>query len=294
MKIISKIDKAFDVFYTLLIPLVGVLIFFIAGQAIILFVMLPLLAFYLLLVLRKPLRRLRALRTPLLPSWRELLFSHSAYYRGLDDEARNKFERDIRLFLSDNSITGIGGAEVAWQTRVLIGAGVAAMLHGQPEWEPPLPDGVTVYPGMSFDRNYQVQKGNIAGQAPERGPLLIAEESLKQGFAKPGDGHNVLIHELAHFIDREQRKIGGRYPLRARRERGDSWADIMTREWQKHLQQGSILPAYAALNEVEFFAVACETFFENPRPLQAAHPELYQFLQEFFNQDPRQVLGHSK
>jgi Mlc titration factor MtfA (ptsG expression regulator) len=34
-------------------------------------------------------------------------------------------------------------------------------------------------------------------------------------------------------------------------------------------------------------------FFENPWPLHAAHPELYQLLQDFFNQDPRLVLGIS-
>ena len=55
---------------------------------------------------------------------------------------------------------------VSWQTRLLVAAGAAAMLHGRPEWEPPLADGVTVYPGYSFDRNYRAGKGNIAGQAP--------------------------------------------------------------------------------------------------------------------------------
>jgi Mlc titration factor MtfA (ptsG expression regulator) len=293
MQIISKMDKAFVVFYTLLIIMVGTLVFFISGQLIVLFVTPSLLAFYLWLALKKPLRRRRAAGMPMALSWREFLFSHSAYYRGLDAEAKKRFERDIGLFLSDNNIAGIGGAEVAWQTRLLIGAGVAAMLHGRPEWEPPLPDGVTVYPGLSFDRNYQVEKGNIAGQAPERGPLLIAEESLKQGFANPGAGHNVLIHELAHFFDREQRKINGKYPRRDRRGRNDSWADVLTREWREHLQRGSILPSYATLNEAEFFAVACEMFFENPRSLQAAHPELYQVLQDFFHQDPRQILGNN-
>ena len=293
MQIISKIDTAFFVFYALLIPLVGSLIFFISGQAIVLFVTPALLAIYLSLALKKPLRRRRAASIPMALSWREFLFSHSAYYHGLDAEAKKNFERNIGLFLSDNNIAGIGGTPVDWQTRLLIGAGVASMLHGRPEWEPPLPDGVTVYPGLSFDRNYQVEKGNIAGQAPERGPLLIAEESLKQGFANPSHGHNVLIHELAHFFDREQRKIGGRYPWRTRRQQGDSWANVLTREWREHLQRGSILPSYAALNEAEFFAVACEMFFENPRPLHAAHPELYEMLQEFFHQDPRQVLGNS-
>ena len=291
MQIISKIDKVFVVFYTLLIPLVGALVFFISGQAVVLFVMPPLLALYLWLALKKPLQRRRAAGMPIGLSWREFLFSHSAYYRGLDDEAKKKFERDISLFLSADNIAGIGGAKVAWQTRLLIGAGVASMLQGQPEWEPPLPDGVTVYPGMSFDRNYQVEQGNIAGQAPERGPLLITEESLKQGFANSSDGHNVLIHELAHFFDREQRKINGRYRRLTRRQQDDSWVGSLSREWRKHLQHGSILPDYAALNEAEFFAVACEMFFETPWPLQIAHPELYEMLRDFFNQDPRQFLG---
>jgi MtfA peptidase len=290
MQIISKIDTAFIVFYTLLIPLVGALAFIISGQAIVLFILPPLLALYLCMALKKPMRRRRAAGIPLPPAWREYLYSHSAYYRGLDEEAKKYFERDIGLFFSDNSIVAIGGTDVSWQTRLLIGVGVAAMLHGRPEWEPPLPDGITVYPGLSFDRNYQVEKGNIAGQAPERGPLLIAEESLKQGFANPGDGHNVLIHELAHFFDREQRKIGGRYPRRVRRGNSDSWGDALTREWGKYLQRGSILPSYAALNEAEFFAVACEMFFENPRPLQAGYPELYEMLRDFFHQDPRQIL----
>jgi Mlc titration factor MtfA (ptsG expression regulator) len=290
MQVISNLDKIFISVYALLIPLVGTLVFWISGQATVLLFVPLLLAIYLGAALKKPLRRRRAAGKPLPPEWREFMLSHSAYYRGLDEDGKKRFERDIGLFFSDESIAAIGGAGVSWQTRLLIGVGVASMLHGRPDWEPPLPDGITVYPGLSFDRNYKAGKGNIAGQAPERGPLLIAEESLKQGFADPGDGHNVLIHELAHFFDREQRKISGRTPRRSRHARGDSWADFLTVEWQRHLGHGSILPAYAALNEAEFFAVACEMFFENPRPLQTAHPELYGMLREFFNQDPRQIL----
>ena len=293
MQVISSLDKVFIVVYTLLIPLVGALAFVVSGQAIVLFLMLPLLAIYLWSALRKPLRRRRAAGGSLPVAWREFLLSHSPYYRGLDAEGKGIFERDIRLFASDNKVVAIGGAEVSWQTRLLIGAGVASMLHGRPDWEPPLPDGITVYPGLSFDRNYVAGKGNIAGQAPERGPLLVAEESLRRGFDDPVDGHNVLIHELAHFFDQEQRRSSGRTPRQAKTAGSNSWADFLTAEWQRLLRHGSILPAYAALNEAEFFAVACEMFFENPRPLQAAHPELYQLLGDFFNQDPRQIIGES-
>lgn len=291
MQIISRIDAVFVGFYALLIPLVGALLFAVSGQALILPLAASLLAIYLKSALAKPLRRRKAAAGPFPPCWRDFLIARSPFYRGLDDKGRTAFERDILLFLGDNNIVAVGGADVAWQTRLQIGAGVAVMLHGRPGWEPPLPDGITVYPGTSFDVNYQIEKGNIAGQAPERGPLLIAEENLKQDPRRSEPGRDVLVHELAHFFDREKRKTGGGSPLHSRRRRNVPWEDFLTAEWRRHLRHGSVLPSYAALNEAEFFAVACEMFFGNPWPLHDAHPELYDLLRDFFNQDPRQILA---
>ena len=163
------------------------------------------------------------------------------------------------------------------------------LIHGLPDREPPLSDGITVYPGLSFDRNYRVARGNIAGQAPPRGPLLIAEESLQRGFADPADGANVLVHELAHFFDREARKSGAKFPDRA--AGAVPWGEILEREWREHDHGASILPPYAAQNESEFFAVASEAFFEIPGRLQAAHPGLFAMLREFYQQDSRAVLN---
>ncbi len=292
MRIVPRYDLFFIAFYGLLIPGVGILVFGLTGQAVVLPFLPLMLAAYLLLALRKPWRYRRALNSPFPGEWREYLLSHSAYFRGLDQDGRLRFERDARLFLAGVRITGIGGQAAAWQTRLLIAAGAAIMLHGRPDWQPPLADGVTVYPGYSFDRNYRVERGNIAGQAPAGGPLLIAEESLKQGFADAGDGTNVLLHELAHFFDREMRKNG--LKLRLRSGGAVAWSEIIAREWGRHDHGKSVLPAYAAQNEVEFFAVASEIFFENPWPLHAAHPELFEILQEFYQQDPRTILNGSE
>jgi Mlc titration factor MtfA (ptsG expression regulator) len=288
MQIVVRSDLFFVGLHASLIILAAALVFSLSGQAIVLLVMLALLAFYLVLALRRPWRRWQALNVPMPAFWRDFLAAHSAYYRGLDEAGRKRFERDVILFLSDEPVAAIGGSAVDWGTRLRIGAGVAMMLHGRPEWEPPLLDGITVYPGQSFDLNYRVRTGNIAGMAPEGGPLLIAEENVLRDAT--GDGRDVLIHELAHFFDRGLRKGGG---VVSRSRKGDAirWADFIAAEWQKHLQQGSILPSYAAQNEAEFFAVTCELFFTRPGPLQAAHPELYDALAVFFNQDPRRVLG---
>jgi Mlc titration factor MtfA (ptsG expression regulator) len=43
---------------------------------------------------------------------------------------------------------------------------------------------------------------------------------------------------------------------------------------------------YAAENDAEFFAVACEYFFEQPLVLASEYPQVYRLLAAFFRQDP--------
>jgi len=289
MRPLPAYDLFFIVFYALLIPLVGIAAWSISGRFAAALLALLVLALYLFLALRRPRRRLRAARAPFSGEWREFLLARSPYFRGLDEAGRQRFERDVRLFLAETRVAGVGGAPVSWQTKLLIAAGAAAMLHGRPEWEPPIADGVTVYPGYAFDRNYRPGKGTIAGQAPEGGPLLVAEKSLLEGFAGERDGTNVLIHELAHYFDLEARKGGMRIGTGA----GSAalWPEIIAGEYARLDFAATPLAGYASRNEAEFFAVASEMFFENPWPLQQAHPGLFAALASFYHQDTMQVLA---
>jgi Mlc titration factor MtfA (ptsG expression regulator) len=292
MRTVPAYDLFFIAFYALLIPVVGAVACVISGRFGVFLLALLLLALYLILALRKPLRRWQAVRAPFPDEWRKFLLARSPYFRGLDEKGRLQFERDVCLFLAETRVAGIGGAPISWPVRLLVGSGAATMLHGRPESEPPLADGVTVYPGYSFDRNYRPGKGNIAGQAPAGGPLLIAEKSLLEGFAGERDGTNVMLHELAHYFDLEARKGG--MSLRIETEIRVLWTEVIAREYREHDHGASILPAYAAQNEAEFFACATEVFFENPWPLQEAHPTLFKILREFYQQDPRQILARMK
>jgi Mlc titration factor MtfA (ptsG expression regulator) len=291
MRILPPYDLFFVVLYALLMALAGMLIFYAAGSSETLIALPLLLALYLALALRRPLRRQRAARAPFPGEWREFLLGCSAYYRGLDEGGRSCFERDVCLFLSEVRIAGTGGAPTPWRTRLLIAAAAAAMLRGRPDWEPPLRDGITVYPGFAFDRNYQAGRGNIAGQAPAGGPLLVAEKSLGEGFADGRDGHNVIIHELAHYFDLEARKGGLRIAVAGVGE--SPWGEAVDRQFSSHDFVVSILPEYAMQNEAEFFACASEMFFADPRALAEAHPGLFALLKEFYGQDPRTILDRN-
>lgn len=288
MRVLPPFGAFFTAVYALLIVLTGALLFWLSGRLDVLVLLLLALALYLFLALRRPLRRRRAVRGEFPGDWRELLLSRSPFYRGLDQQGRERFERDVRLFLAETRVAGTGGAPVSWQSKLLIAAGAAVMLHGRPDWEPPIADGVTLYPGYVFDRNYRPGKGNIAGQAPAGGPLLVAAKSLEEGFAGEGDGYNVILHELAHYFDLEARKAGARIVAGG----GElPWSEAVEREYGAHNFSASVLSTYAAQNEAEFFACASEMFFENPGRLAAAHPTLHFLLSEFYGQDPCRVLA---
>lgn len=278
MQVIYKVDIVFLWIYSSIILLIGIIGGVSTGNLLFPAIMLGVEAIYLFFTLRRPYRRRRALNKPFPGEWKTFLEDYSSFYKSIDGEAKERFERDILIFLSDFSIRGTRQGEVDMETRLLVAAGAAALIHGRPDWEPPIPDGVVVYPGERFNRHYQSGRGSYAGMATHRGPLILTEGSLEESFRDPHDGYNVIYHELAHYFDLESG--------------GPAWKDFFTREWQDMFREGGdpFLRSYAGTNEAEFFAVATEAFFEIPREMKERKPKLYNALKEFYNLDTAEIM----
>jgi MtfA peptidase len=136
------------------------------------------------------------------------------------------------------------------------------------------------------------ERHTLLGEAWQQGQVLLAWQSVLEGAAQPDDGHNVVIHEFAHVLDQAQGKPANGAPWLPGERRRRRWARVMQAEFDALQRQlaGSapppLLGAYAATNPAEFFAVACETFFEKPGELAARHAALYAELQQLFGVDP--------
>jgi Mlc titration factor MtfA (ptsG expression regulator) len=107
------------------------------------------------------------------------------------------------------------------------------------------------------------------------------------------DGHNVVFHEFAHQLDTSGAKRDST-PVIQDSSTFIAWARILKRDYEKLQRQVSqngntFLDKYGATNPAEFFAVATEYFFERPKELQKLHPDLYQELKRFYQQDPAQL-----
>jgi hypothetical protein len=234
--------------------------------------------------LRRYWRRARMLRTPMDDASRKVLTERIAFYRDLPEAGRQRFEDDVRIFLAEQTIAGARGVEVDDETRLLIGASAAMLTHGWPDFEWPRVRDIVVYP-RAFDEDYALG-GNVAGMVHTQGPILLSRADLRRGFARPTDGHNVGLHELAHVLDLGSGAADGT-PATAQWMVTLPWVEIIASRLLK-VRAGDrrVLRAYAGTNEAELFAVAVEAFFERPRRLRDKDPELYRMLAEYFHQDP--------
>jgi hypothetical protein len=130
----------------------------------------------------------------------------------------------------------------------------------------------------------------LAGEAMAGGPVMLSWRDVRSAGPGAARGYNVVIHEFAHVLDMADGAANG-MPLLP--------ADLPASEWSRTLEQEfeafarrvasgaeTALDPYGAEAADEFFAVASECFFVNPKEMQREHPALYAMFVRFYRQDP--------
>lgn len=238
--------------------------------------------------LQEPIRRMRVARAPFPEDWRSWLRDHLPYYRELDEEQRALFERDVRIFQSEQRFEGVAGVEVTDRLRLAVAAGAAVLLRGRPGWELPRRHTFLFYPA-DFNEEYflegEASDVSLQGRAHGQGPVIFSVPALEYDLRHPRDGENVVLHELAHLLDFENAEADG-LPTWIDPSSAEVWWDLLETEVQKIRSGRSLLRPYAGSHPTEFFAVATEVFFEQPRQLRREHPELYEALAAIYDQTP--------
>ncbi len=289
MKVAYKIDLFFSGIYIIIALSSGVFLSIVLRSPLPFVLSLIFSLLYAWISTKRARKRLRAVRRPFPDSWRRILRESSYFYFKLDPEAKRRFERDLKIFLSDFSITGRKGHNPSMEAKLLAAAGVVTLLQGHPNWEPPTKDGIVIYPGARFSEDYMPGKGNITGMAPYRGPMLLSEEEVLRDFTIPPPPFNVVYHETAHFFDWEDGRAEGLPLARMPADLQEQWMGVMEEEMERLRRGESILRDYAGRNYGELFAVVTEVFFTTPLSLKKYHFRLYELLRRFYNLDPATI-----
>lgn len=244
-------------------------------------------------------RRGRIRRRPFPAAWRDILRRRVPYVRGLPADLQLQLKRHMQVFLAEKPFIGCAGLEVTEEMRVTIAAQACLLLLNRraPSYYPQLRQ-ILVYPGaFAVDRVHtdgsgvqQEERQALSGESWQQGQVILSWEDTLAGAAGPGDGQNVVIHEFAHQLDQENGPANGAPTLAGRRAR-ERWAQVMASEFaqlqrQTEAGQPTLLSGYGATRPAEFFAVASEVFFEQPRPMAEQHPALFAELSRFYRLNP--------
>lgn len=227
--------------------------------------------------------------------WRELIARDAPVTRNLPEEDWDTLLSLVADFLRGKTFEGRGGVDVTEEMRLLIAAQACLLILHLNVGCYPRVRSVLVYPETFVPRRASLDgrlyEGPLAPPMPllgefVSGVVVLSWESVEQGTP----GGNVVLHEFAHELDRQDGYVDG-IPLLEPPSSTRTWTRVLNEhylELRRHVAEGreTVLSAYGATNRAEFFAVATESFFTRPGVLQASHPVLYAELREFYRQDP--------
>jgi Mlc titration factor MtfA (ptsG expression regulator) len=243
-------------------------------------------------------RRAEWRRRPITAEQRATVQRNVPYVATLSAEDQRELEGHMQVFLAEKSFEGCGGLAMTDEIRLTIAAQACILLlHRETDYYPGL-ESILVYPSTYVVKNTRRKIGDLVVESDEarlgeswvRGTVVLAWDAVQRGASNFHDGHNVVLHEFAHQLDAEDGDMNGA-PVLAKRSLYSAWARALGAEYEDLLERvaahkpGDIDP-YGAVSPAEFFAVVTEAFFETGGQLKSSHPELYDVLREFYQQDP--------
>jgi MtfA peptidase len=265
------------------------------------------------LLLRAPLLRLverdarRRETAPIPDRWLAVLAQAVPLATCLAAAERIQLLRASRNLITTRHWEGCGGLTLSADMQLVIAAQACLLVLG--ERGDPFPGlrDILVYPETFVPRRVCDPRKWIASTEPARplpelgeawsqGIIVLSWEAAVRGAAHASDGRNVVLHEFAHELAFERHLIPSIAPRRPVVPDAEAWQRVLTQGYERFCDKieahaPTVLDAYGATSNTEFFAVATEAFFERPRELAAEDPALYAQLCAVYRQDPAQRVA---
>jgi Mlc titration factor MtfA (ptsG expression regulator) len=241
----------------------------------------------------------RALARPLGPRQLAIIERNVSQYRGMPAPQREQLQGLVKRFLHEKTFVGCAGLDVTEEMRVTIAAQACLLLLNRATDVYPGLHAVLVYPGAFLVPRKQVDAGGVVtetrqdllGESWGDGRVILSWDHVRRAGHDPEGAQNVVLHEFAHQLDSESGSTNGA-PILGSSDSYRRWSETLARDFEllrrdTYYGYRDVLDPYGASSPAEFFAVATESFFEQPHALAARHPELYAEFRRYFRIDPR-------
>jgi Mlc titration factor MtfA (ptsG expression regulator) len=220
----------------------------------------------------------------LTPEQRIILEKNFSYYTNLSPSNKKEFEKRLKYFLHDKQFIGKSMPEVTEEMKILVGASAVQLTFGYHPIRFAHFDKITLFPGRFYAKGSdKLRKGEVN---PAGKLIVLSWKDFIKDYKIPNDGFNLGLHEMAHAFKVEDLTHNEEYSFI--NEQDLKYFYRTSEEEFKNIQNGedSFLRSYAGTNREEFFAVAVEQFFEQPKEFKEKLPKIYSALSKLLNQDP--------
>lgn len=213
----------------------------------------------------------------------KVLLNWSTYYRQLNKVNQLKFRlRCIRFYTTINWDSH-HTFELSKQAKIIVSSAFTQITFGLRKHTLKDFETILIMPrAYTYIRKDLMFKGDVN---LSHGRITLAWPAVEKGFLIPDDALNLCIHEFAHCLMLENRVSIFFYFFKYRH-----WQKYkrIAKPIEKSIKSGAntFFRKYGGTNEMEFFAVALESFFEQSILFRKKQPKLYKVLCILLNQDP--------
>lgn len=248
-------------------------------------------------------RRQNLLQEPFPAEWKKFLFDNVRYYSLLDSSNQLKVQGFVRIFIAEKHWYGGEGQTITDEMKVTVAGQTALLILGleEPYYFDRL-HSIILFPAAFSHKPRESQSifGNLKvllGQAWYHSPIVLSWRDVLRCGHNESAGTNVVLHEFAHHLDGLDGNVDGSPPFVGKKRQ--EWYQVADAEYRRLVGnarrgESTLLDQYGASSMVEFFAVATECFFEQPRAMSSQHGKLYLLLQDLYQQDPAKWLPDAK
>ena len=222
------------------------------------------------------------------PSQRILLEQNVAYYNGLNEKEKLRFETRVQEFLLNHNVYGIK-TDLEDLDYLLVASSAIIPIFQFDNWRYTNIREVLIYPD-TFNHNFETEGAGrrilgMVGTGYMNGVMILSKKALRDGFSNTNDKRNTAIHEFVHLIDKMDGYIDGVPEILLEQSYCIPWVNLIREKIEEMRLKPGDINSYGATNEAEFFAVVSEYFFERPKLLESKHPELYDLLERMFDKE---------
>ncbi|MDT8991298.1 zinc-dependent peptidase [Curvibacter sp. APW13] len=239
-------------------------------------------------------RRARLGAQPFPAAWRQIVRQRVPLVARLAADVQQGLRQRMQVFIAEVPFIGCQGLTITEEMRVVVAAQACLLVLNRPQGFDRVRE-VLLYPGPFRVRRAGVDAAGVhseesqvlSGESWEQGKVILSWPDCIEGAADPVDGVNVVIHEFAHQLDQVDGAANGAPPDALRQHQ---WSAVWSESYERIRRgfydladgQEPLFDDYALTAPAEFFACACELFFERGSALQWQHPALYAQLARYF------------